>query len=132
MVVVSPNPAVISLAWLRGGGSFPLFYLLGELVQGSAIFWPGLPLRSTFLLVMEPDKWRGVWVGEYGLGDGCPWGRGFVFFWDRVYSMEGLGSFSEGLVLGSALLWPILPLWPTLLLEGGLFRLLGMGKVSGC
>ena len=33
--------------------------------------------------------------------------------------MEGLGLLSEGLVLGSALFWPILPLWPTKVLEGG-------------
>ena len=118
---------MISLARLRGDVSFPFFSSLGELVQGSALVWLWLHLGSTFLLVVEPDSWRGVWAGEDGLGDDCPWGRELVFVWAVVYSMEGLWSWSKGLVLGSTLFWPILPLWPTLSLEGGAVPFLGGG-----
>ena len=45
-------------------------------------------------------------------------GRWFVFIWDMVFSVEGLGSFPEGLVLRYAILWLQLPLCPTLLLVG--------------
>ena len=41
--------------WVLSGGfdwvSFPFFYLLEELVQGSAIFWPYLHLERTSLIV---------------------------------------------------------------------------------
>ena len=123
---------MISLAQLRGEIPFPFLSLLGELVQGSAIFWMWLSLGSLFLLVMEPDTWRGVWAGEDRIGDDCPWGRGFVFVWDRVYYLEGLGLLLEGLVLGSAMFCPILNLWLTILLEGGGCSVFwGWGKCLG-
>ena len=42
--------------------------------------------------------------------------------------MEGLWSLSDGLVLESVLFGPILPLWPTLLLEGGIVPYVGGGE----
>ena len=100
---------MISLARTRGEVSFTLFSSLGELIQEYAKFWTWLPLGLTVLLVMDPASWRGVWVGEDGIGEDFPWGRGFVFVWDRVYYMEGLGLLSEEFVLGYTLFWPILP-----------------------
>ena len=78
---------------------FPFSSLLEGLVQGSAILWPYLPLGTNSLLVMGPVS--SVW------GGGSVWvlGRGFYFIWDRVFSVEGLGSLSWGLVLGSAILF---------------------------
>ena len=116
MVVVSTKPGMISLEILRWEVYFTLFSSLRELVQGSSILCPWLPLGSTFFLVTEPGSWRGVWAGEDGIGNDCPWGRGFVFVWDIVYCMKGLGLLLEILVLGSALFWPIFTIWPTLLL----------------
>ena len=63
MVAVSPKPGMISLARRRGEVSFTLFYLLGELVQVSYLFWPWIHLGLTFLMVMDPDSWRSVWTG---------------------------------------------------------------------
>ena len=54
-------------------------------------------------MVMEPDIWRGLWKGEDSIEDYFPWGRGYLFVWDRVYSMQVLGVLSEVLVLGAAL-----------------------------
>ena len=77
LVVVSPNPGIISLAQLRGEYYFTLFSSLGELVQVYTIFWLWLTLGQIFSLVMEPDRWRGIWAEEDGLGGDCAWGRGF-------------------------------------------------------
>ena len=49
----------------------------------------------------------------------------------RWYYLEGLGSFSEGFVLGSGIFWSTLPLWTVLLLEGGGLHILGLEKLSG-
>ena len=59
----------------EGGGSFPFFSSLDELVQLSAIFWMWLHLGSQFFLVMDPDSWRGVWEWEDGLGCDFTWGK---------------------------------------------------------
>ena len=47
------------------------------------------------------------------LGEGV-----FYFFWDGVYSIEGLWLLSEVLVLGSDLFWPILPICQQLWYRG--------------
>ena len=88
MVAVSPNPGMISLARLRGKVSFTLLSSIGELVQGSTLFWPWLHLGFTVLLVMDTDSCRGVWAEEDGIGDDYTWGKGFVFVWDRAYSTK--------------------------------------------
>ena len=123
---------MISPDQLRGEVSFTLLSSIGELVQGSTLFWPWLHLGFTFLMVMEPDRYRGVWAKEDEIWDDYTWGKGFVFVWDRAYSTKELWSLSEGLVLGSAIFWPIFHLWLAILLEsGGVTSFWGWGKCLG-
>ena len=89
---------MISLARMRGGGSFPSFSLIGELVQVSALFRPWMHLGSMFLMVMDPDSCRDVWGGEDGIGHYCPWVRGgylclgwSVFYGRVVVIVGGIG-----------------------------------------
>ena len=113
---------MISLARLRGEVSFTFFSSLGELVQGSALFWLWLHLGSTFLLVVEPDSWKGFWVGEDGIGvSEIGWFSVSWQEWDLFFLLVGerghgpfcvLPSVSAGGFLGWVSRGGVCLIWP--------------------